>query len=66
MRHKKKQIHNIDNIGTWKKTVYKSKRNVTGSFSDTLELEIIMDDGSKKVVKTKVSVEFSVRESRRI
>lgn len=57
---------NINGVGSWKKTVYKSKRSISGRFSDTIELEIIMDDGSKKVVKTKVSVEFSARESRRI
>ena len=56
----------ITNVGSWKKSYVKSRRNVSGNFSDTVSLEYRMDDGSKKTMTTEVTVNFVVRESRRI
>lgn len=56
---------NITKVGTWRKTVYKSKRDVSGSFSDILTMKVRMDDGTEKTIESKVTVEFTARESRR-
>lgn len=55
----------ITEVGKWKKGIIKSKRTVSGSFADVLEMKFRMDDGTNKTLKTKVSVKFKVRESRR-
>ncbi|MFD2565891.1 hypothetical protein [Pseudotenacibaculum haliotis] len=55
----------ISSVGGWKKSVYKSRRNVSGSFSDVLTMKIRMDDGTEKIVKSNIEVEFQVQESRR-
>lgn len=56
----------ITEVSSWKKSYVKSKRNVSGSFSDTVTFEYRMDDGSKKTTTAKVVVKFTARESRRI
>ncbi len=56
----------ITNVGSWKKSYVKNKRDVSGSFTDTVTFEYRMDDGTKKIIKTVVTVKFTVRESRRI
>ena len=55
----------ITKVGAWKKGVVKRRRTVSGSFSDMVTFEYRMDDGTKKIIKTKVEVNFNVRESRR-
>ena len=56
----------ITKVGGWKKSYIKSRREISGSFSDTVSFEYRMDNGSKKVLTTEVTVKFTVRESRRI
>lgn len=55
----------ITEIGDWKKGYVKSKRTISGIFTDILEMNFKMDDGTKKTLKTKVTVKFKVKESRR-
>lgn len=55
----------ITKVSAWKKSYVKSKRNVSGSFTDTVSFEYRMDDGSKKIINTQVTVKFTAKESRR-
>ncbi|TVZ56285.1 hypothetical protein OD91_1569 [Lutibacter sp. Hel_I_33_5] len=55
----------ITSTTPWKKRTIKDRRFVTGSFTDEVAFEYVMDDGSKKNIKTTVSVKFLARESRR-
>jgi hypothetical protein len=55
----------ITDVSQWKKGYVKSRRTVSGSFTDVLEMKFRMDDGTKKTLKTNVTVKFKVRESRR-
>lgn len=55
----------ITQVSTWKKGYVKSKRTISGNFTDVLEMKFRMDDGSKKIHRTNVTVKFRVRESRR-
>ncbi|NVK53182.1 MAG: hypothetical protein HWD85_09625 [Flavobacteriaceae bacterium] len=55
----------ITKVGQWEKSIVKSRRTVSGSFTDVLEMKFRMDDGTKKTLKTTVTVKFKVRESRR-
>ncbi len=59
------QITNIKSVSEWKKGIVKKRRVVTGSFTDIVTFEIIMDDGSKKTETVEVTVNFKANESRR-
>ena len=55
----------ITKVGNWKKSYVKSKRDVSGSFTDKITFEYTMDDGTKKIKTTEVTINFMVKESRR-
>ncbi len=55
----------IDQVTEWKQGIVKKRRVVTGSFSDTVEFEFVMDDGSTTKETVEVSIEFKSNESRR-
>ncbi|WP_420572844.1 hypothetical protein [Kordia sp.] len=54
----------ITHVTAWKEGVVKKRRIVSGEFEDTLTMEIRMDDGSKKMMTSKVKVSFSVNQSK--
>lgn len=56
----------ITSVGPWKKSYVKSRRTVSGSFTDTVSFEYKMDDGTKKTIITNVTVKFTAKESRKI
>lgn len=55
----------ITKIDAWKKRVYKSKRTVFGAFTEQLKMVVKKDDGSREIITTPVTVQFTVQESRR-
>jgi len=55
----------ITKVSAWKAGVVKKRRTVSGSFEDTLRMNIRNDDGSEQTIETTVKVTFSVNESRR-
>ena len=55
----------ITKVSTWEKGIYYSKRDVSGNFVARLSMEIVKDDQSKQEIETSISVEFTVKESKR-
>ncbi len=55
----------ITSVTPWKDGIVKKRRVVSGNFSDTVEFEFTMDDGSKKTETVDVIINFKANESRR-
>lgn len=55
----------ITNLSPWKKGIVKSRRKVTGTFTDTITFVITNDDGSKTTTTAEVTVEFVANQSKR-
>ncbi|BAO75256.1 hypothetical protein [Winogradskyella sp. PG-2] len=54
----------IKEVTNWKQGIVKKRRVITGSFTDTVEFEFTLDDGSKKKETAEVTIKFKANESR--
>lgn len=55
----------ITEVTPWKDGIIKKRRVVSGQFTDTVQFEYTMDDGSEKTEIVEVTVNFMANESRR-
>lgn len=54
----------ITNLTSWKKSVVKSRRKVTGTFTDKITFIITKDDGSKETISTEATITFVANQSK--